>query len=154
MALFSGEKNPAEPKKEEKANVSTRAGGGELHTLLGKGSEFDGKLSFEGQVRIDGKYTGQIATKDVLVIGESAKVSADISAGTVIINGTVEGTIRATAMVELHPPARVKGVIEAPAMSMEKGVIFEGQTKMENLSAGSSSGAAKPPPPPAPGAPK
>ncbi len=146
MALFGSEKRDgvAEPtKKEEKTTVSTRAGGGELHTLLGKGSEFDGKLTFEGQVRIDGKYQGQISTKDVLVVGESAKVTADISAGTVIINGTVEGTIRAATMVELHPPARVKGTIEAPAMSMEKGVIFEGQTKMENLS-----GATKAPPPP------
>ena len=128
--------------KEEKT-VSGRVG--DIHTLLGKGSEFEGKLTFEGQVRIDGKYTGQIATKDVLVIGESARVSAEISAGTVIINGTVDGTIRASQMVELHPPARVKGTIETPSMSMEKGVIFEGTSKMENLGAKSA-----PPPPAAP----
>ena len=144
MALFGNEKRELQPTttalpKEEKA-VSARTG--ELHTLLGKGSEFDGKLSFEGQVRIDGKYTGHITTKDVLVIGESAKVSAEISAGTVIINGTVEGVIRASQLVELHPPARVKGTIETPSMSMEKGVIFEGNTKM-----GAESGKSAPPPP-------
>jgi cytoskeletal protein CcmA (bactofilin family) len=143
MALFGSDKR--EGSAEEKT-VSARTG--ELHTLLGKGSEFDGKLSFEGQVRIDGKYTGQIHTKDVLVIGESAKVNAEISAGTVIINGTVEGVIRATQMVELHPPARVKGTIETPAMSMEKGVIFEGQTKMGGGEA--PKGAALAPPPPGP----
>ena len=80
MALFGPDKRDGTaPTKEENA-VTARTG--ELHTLLGKGSEFDGKLSFEGQVRIDGKYTGQIHTKDVLVIGESAKVNAEISAGT------------------------------------------------------------------------
>jgi cytoskeletal protein CcmA (bactofilin family) len=123
MALFekSGEKL-----KEEK-HVSTK----DLHTLLGKGSEFDGKLSFEGQVRIDGKFSGHIQTKDVLVIGEGARVNAEITAGTVIVNGNVEGVIRASVLVELHPPARVKGIIETPAMTMDKGVIFEGQTKME-----------------------
>jgi cytoskeletal protein CcmA (bactofilin family) len=126
MALFSEKRDPALPKEEKTLSART----GELHTLLGKGSEFDGKLSFEGQVRIDGKYTGQITTKDVLVVGESARVNAEINAGTVIINGTVEGIIRATQLVELHPPARVKGTIETPAMSMEKGVIFEGNTKM------------------------
>jgi cytoskeletal protein CcmA (bactofilin family) len=142
MALFGNEKRePLALPKEEKV-VSARTG--ELHTLLGKGSEFDGKLSFEGQVRIDGKYTGQIHTKDVLVIGESARVNAEISAGTVIINGTVEGIIRATQVVELHPPARVKGTIETPAMSMEKGVFFEGTTKMGEPSKGA-------PPAPAPG---
>ncbi len=128
MALFGNEKRDGTAPTKEEIAVTARTG--ELHTLLGKGSEFDGKLSFEGQVRIDGKYTGHISTKDVLVIGESAKVNAEISAGTVIINGTVEGVIRATQVVELHPPARVKGTIETPSMSMEKGVIFEGTTKM------------------------
>ena len=149
MALFSGDKKDAPagsaaPARKEESNVSTRAG--DVHTLLGKGSEFEGKLSFEGQVRIDGKYSGQISTRDVLVIGEGARVNAEISAGTVIINGQVEGNIKATGMVELHPPARVKGSIESPALSMDKGVIFEGQCKMENLQA--QAGKA----PPAPGA--
>ena len=145
MALFSGDKKDAPasaPARNEEGKVSTRAG--DVHTLLGKGSEFEGKLSFEGQVRIDGKYSGQIATRDVLVIGEGARVSAEISAGTVIINGTVEGNIKATGLVELHPPAKVKGSIETPALSMDKGVIFEGQCKMENLTGKA---------PPAPGTP-
>lgn len=127
MALFGAEKS-AQP-KEEKA-VSGRTGG-DIDSLLGKGSEFDGKLTFEGQVRIDGKFSGQILTKDILTIGPNAKVNAEITAGTVIVNGQVEGTIRASALVELHPPARVKGSIETPALSIEKGVIFEGSTKME-----------------------
>lgn len=117
--------------KREDDNVSSRPG--EVHTLLGKGSEFDGKLTFEGQVRIDGKFTGQIVTKDVLVIGDGARVMAEIQAGTVIINGTVEGNVRATQIIELHMPARVKGNLEAPALQMDKGVIFEGSLKMENL---------------------
>jgi len=147
MALFGNEKKDApgtqsSPRLE--GNVSVRAG--EVHTLLGKGSEFDGKLSFEGQVRIDGKYSGQISTRDVLVVGEGAKVTAEIMAGTVIINGTVEGNIKATGSVELHPPARVKGSIETPALSIDKGVIFEGSCKMDNLGG---KGA-----PPAPGAPE
>src|SRR3954454_10022861 len=109
--------------KREDDNVVARPG--EVHTLLGKGSEFEGKLTFEGQVRIDGKFSGQIFTKDTLVIGEGARVTAEVTAGTVIVNGVVEGNIRATALVELHQPARVKGNIETPAMLMDKGVIFE-----------------------------
>ncbi|MFN0064178.1 MAG: polymer-forming cytoskeletal protein [Myxococcaceae bacterium] len=109
--------------------MSTRTG--DVHTLLGKGSEFDGKLSFEGQVRIDGKFSGQISTKDTLVIGDGARVNAEISAGTVVINGTVEGNVRAAQLIEMHPPARVKGNLEAPAVQMDRGVIFEGSCKME-----------------------
>lgn len=126
MALFGTEK------KDEEPQLSVRTG--DVHTLLGKGSEFDGKLSFEGQVRIDGKFSGQISTKDTLVVGEGARVSAEIIAGNVIVNGTVEGNIKASVLVELHPPAKVKGSIETPALSIDKGVVFEGTCKMENLS--------------------
>jgi cytoskeletal protein CcmA (bactofilin family) len=117
--------------KREDEHVVTRSGG--VDTVLGEGSEFEGKLTFQGQVRIDGKFNGQISTKDTLVIGNAAKVSAEISAGTVIVNGVVEGTIRATQLIELHQPARIKGTIESPALAMERGVLFEGTCKMESL---------------------
>lgn len=123
--------NPMAFMKREEEAVATRPG--EVHTLLGKGSEFEGKLTFEGQVRIDGKFSGQIFTKDTLVIGDGARVTAEITAGTVIINGTVEGNIRATQLIELHQPGRVKGTLETPALSVDRGVIFEGSCKMENL---------------------
>src|SRR5512132_309394 len=125
MALLSGPKDTKQPgavMREEEKVVSRP---GEVHTLLGKGSEFEGKLTFEGQVRIDGKFSGQIFTKDVLVIGDGAKVNAEINAGTVIVNGVVEGNIRATGTIELHQPARVKGNIETPSLAMDKGVLFE-----------------------------
>src|SRR5690242_5268197 len=110
--------------KREEENVVARPG--EVHTQLGKESEFEGKLTFEGQVRIDGKFSGQIFTKDTLVIGDGARVKAEINAGTVIVNGTVEGNIRATQLIELHQPGRVKGNIESPALSIDRGVMFEG----------------------------
>ncbi len=134
MAIFGekkDEKPGSVPPRKEESNVSGRVG--EVHTLLGKGSEFDGKLTFEGQVRIDGRFNGQINTKDTLVVGEGAKVTAEISAGTVIVNGTIEGNVRASQTVELHQPGRVKGSIETPALSIDRGVIFEGTCKMENL---------------------
>lgn len=139
MALF--EKNS----KNEESAVSVKTGGAEVDTLLGKGSEFEGKLVFKGQVRIDGKYSGHIQTDEVLIIGASAKVNAEISAGTVVISGTVEGLIRATSVVELHKGARVKGTIESPNITMEREVTFDGTMKMDGLSASKAA-------PPVPGA--
>ena len=140
MALF--EKNS----KNEESAVSPKTGGADVDTLLGKGSEFEGKLVFKGQVRIDGKYGGQIQTDEVLVIGPSARINAEISAGTVIISGQVEGVIRATSVVELHKGAKVKGTIEAPAVTMEREVTFDGTMKMDGVTGGR----AGPPPPPGP----
>ncbi len=105
---------------------------GELNALLGKGSEFEGKLAFEGKVRIDGAFTGEISTNDLLMIGDGAKVSAEIACGTIIIQGEIVGNIRATTAVELHRPARVRGDITTPSLMIEKGVIFEGRSKMES----------------------
>lgn len=105
----------------------------DLNALLGRGSEFEGKLSFEGTVRIDGKFNGSIVTKDVLVVGEGAVVSAEIDCGTIIVHGQIIGNVKARVGVELHSPARVKGNIEAPSLMIERGVTFDGQTKMEGV---------------------
>ena len=107
---------------------------GEITTLLGKGSAFEGKLIFEGTVRIDGKLTGEVFSDDVLVIGEGADVKAKIEVGVIIVEGNVEGNIRAAKAVELHAPARVRGNLETPSLFIDKGVMFEGSCKMEGLS--------------------
>jgi cytoskeletal protein CcmA (bactofilin family) len=104
---------------------------GEINTLLGRGSEFEGKLTFEGTVRIDGKLSGEIFSDDVLVIGEGAEISAEIEVGVIIVEGNVTGNIRAKRAVELHSPARMKGNIETPSLYIDKGVMFEGHCKMD-----------------------
>src|SRR6266545_4501591 len=121
-------------KRDELTSVPTATN--DLNALLGHGSEFEGKLTFEGTVRIDGKFTGTIVSGDVLVVGEGAKISAEITCGTVIVHGEVQGNIRAKSLVELHQPARVHGNLETPSLVIEKGVFFEGQCKMEGIGAG------------------
>jgi cytoskeletal protein CcmA (bactofilin family) len=107
------------------------AGGAQVTTLLGRGSEFEGKLSFEGTVRVDGKLSGEIFTEDVLIIGEGAEVRAEINVGAVIIEGSVQGNIHAKRSVEIHTPGRVRGNIITPSLFIEKGVMFDGTCQME-----------------------
>lgn len=103
----------------------------ELNALLGKGSEFDGKLAFEGTVRIDGNFTGEITTSDTLIVGEGARVQAEITCGAVVVHGEVIGNVKASQSVELHKPARLKGDVISPSLMIEKGVMFEGRAQME-----------------------
>ena len=100
-------------------------------TLLGKGSEFEGKLSFEGTVRVDGKLAGEIFTDDVLIVGEGAEVNAEVTVGSIVIQGTVRGNITAKRSVEIHSPGRVRGNINTPSLFIEKGVFFDGQCQMD-----------------------
>ncbi|MEM9492978.1 MAG: polymer-forming cytoskeletal protein [Myxococcota bacterium] len=109
-------------------------GNTQITTLLGQGSEFDGKLTFEGGVRIQGNFRGEIFSEDVLVIGEGAYVEAEIEIGEIIIQGTVVGNIRAKRAIEIHKPGKVKGDLTTPSLQMERGVVFEGRSFMEEMS--------------------
>jgi cytoskeletal protein CcmA (bactofilin family) len=101
-----------------------------LNAMLGAGSVFEGKLHFEGQVRIDGTFTGEITTTDLLVIGEGAKVSATINCGSVEIKGDITGNINASDSILLRATARVQADIYAPSLVVDKGAVFEGNSRM------------------------
>jgi len=106
----------------------------ELTALLGRGTRFEGKLFFQGRVRIDGELRGEIHSDDVLVIGEGAEVEADIDVATVIVKGgTVRGNIRARNSIELHVPAHIIGNLHSPSLVIEKGVKVEGTCTMAPL---------------------
>jgi cytoskeletal protein CcmA (bactofilin family) len=112
-------------------------------TLLGKGSEFEGKLSFEGTVRVDGKLTGEIFTDDMLVVGEGAEVNAEVTVGSIVIQGIVRGNITAKRSVEIHSPGRVRGNINTPSLFIEKGVFFDGNCQMDSSGATDAAPAAR-----------
>ncbi|MEO8633012.1 MAG: polymer-forming cytoskeletal protein [Chloroflexota bacterium] len=101
-----------------------------LNAMLGAGSVFEGKLHFEGQVRIDGTFTGEITTTDLLVIGEGAKVSATINCGSVEVKGNITGNINASESIVLRATAHVEADIYAPSLVVDKGAVFEGNTRM------------------------
>ncbi len=105
-------------------------GKGDIKAFLGSGSSFEGKLVFDEIVRLDGDFTGEVASKGALIIGESATVKAEVEVETLTISGKFHGNIKARCKVELKRPAQVNGNIETPALSMEEGVIFNGSVKM------------------------
>ncbi len=102
----------------------------EINAFFGKDTEFNGKIKFEGAVRIDGSFTGEIDTDGVLILGDTAKVKAEIRTHTAIISGQVDGNIYASDRVEIHPPGKVFGNIQTPVLVIHEDVVFEGNSKM------------------------
>jgi len=102
------------------------------NTFIAKGSEFVGKLTFEGTVRIDGKIDGEIFSRGTLIIGPGADIKAKINVDSVMISGNVNGNVTARKKIELRAPARLIGNITTPSLVVEQGVIFEGNCKMDN----------------------
>jgi cytoskeletal protein CcmA (bactofilin family) len=103
-----------------------------IQTFLGLETTLEGKLAFEGTVRLDGHFAGSIESKEgVMVVGEKAVIHADILVHTAVVCGEVSGNIRATNRIELHQPARVFGDLSAPVVIIDAGVIFHGNCNME-----------------------
>jgi cytoskeletal protein CcmA (bactofilin family) len=104
----------------------------EITALLGRGTRFEGKLQFEGCVRIDGAFRGEIRSDDTLVIGDGAVVHAEVDVATVIVRGgELHGNIRAKNAIELYSPGKVVGNLHSPSIAIERGVNFQGQCRMD-----------------------
>jgi cytoskeletal protein CcmA (bactofilin family) len=101
-----------------------------LSVLFGPESSVNGKLRFDGSVRIDGSFRGAIKTNDALVVGENAKIEADIACGSAVVSGEIVGNITASEGVELDTTARVKGDVTSPSLSVAKGAMFDGASRM------------------------
>lgn len=104
--------------------------GVDVYGFLGKGVEFEGQLKFEGAFQIDGVFKGEIQSTGTLVVGEGARVDADIQCGTLIIHGDVIGNVQATNRLEALAPARITGDIHTPVLVINQGVFFEGHVQM------------------------
>ncbi|MCH7614826.1 MAG: polymer-forming cytoskeletal protein [Nitrospinae bacterium] len=100
------------------------------YTFLGKGVDFKGTAQFEGTVRIDGRFEGEMHTNDTIIIGEHAIIKGNISGNVVVSGGKVQGNITAHHRVQLFNPAVVIGDIRTPNFSMEEGVCFQGLCDM------------------------
>ena len=103
-----------------------------ISTFLGSDSSVEGTIEFKGTIRLDGRVKGKISSNGgTLIVGEEALIHADIIAGTIIVMGQVSGTISATERLEVYPPGRVNGDVQAAIISIEPGGILNGNCRMK-----------------------
>lgn len=104
-------------------------------TLIGEGSIFEGKLKSSASVRIEGQMNGDIECSGDVTIGEKGNVNSDIiSARNITIAGQVNGNVQASNKLTITAKGKLYGNIAAASLSIEEGSIFEGTSRMENLS--------------------
>lgn len=140
MALFAKEdKTQKSEDALQSSSVPTNAASPsarDVQAHLGVGSRVEGKLTFDGSVRIDGQVEGEISAQDAVIIGEGAELTAQISANSVVVQGRVNGDITARKRVELKAPATLVGNITTPSLVIHEGVVFEGHCSMGGAAAG------------------
>ena len=101
-----------------------------IKAFLGDETEFTGFLTFEGTVRIDGKFNGEIKTSDNLIVGQTAVIKATINVGSIMVIGRVEGDIFATKKLQISSKGQVVGNVFTPALHIEDGAVLEGNVSM------------------------
>lgn len=104
--------------------------GEEDFTFLGRDVVFKGILTLKGNVRVDGQLEGELHSTGTLTVGEHAIITGNITAGILITSGKIKGDVTASEKVMILNPGIVIGDICTPAISIEAGAHFHGQSDM------------------------
>jgi cytoskeletal protein CcmA (bactofilin family) len=123
-----GDKRGAE--KVSTTSEAHMANGDDVSAFIGIGVELKGMITYNGTVRIDGQVDGEIHTDGTLLVGPEAVIKAKVTAGTIISRGRITGDIVATGRVGLLAPAVQNGLVRSPRLSIEEGVLFNGNLEM------------------------
>jgi cytoskeletal protein CcmA (bactofilin family) len=102
----------------------------EVVAFLGKGTDFRGVLRFEGTIRVDGRLEGEVFTRDTLIVGDTAEILGNLSVGTLITSGKINGNITATAKAHFMAPGAFTGDVASPALQVDEGFTFNGRCEM------------------------
>jgi cytoskeletal protein CcmA (bactofilin family) len=104
-----------------------------VRSLIDRGTQIRGNLTFTDGMRVDGNVVGNIhANEDsasLIVIGESAVIEGDVYSDHVIINGKIVGNVHAFELLELQPKAQIEGDVSYKALEMHQGAVISGQLK-------------------------
>ena len=114
-----------------KKKGATTSNGQALNTIIGRGSRFEGKLTVDNSVRIDGEFKGELACTGELTISQSGEADADLQCKDAYIDGVVNGTVRADK-VRLDTQSRFTGEVYTDSFTVAEGAIFHGSCSMEN----------------------
>jgi len=123
-------------------NVGFEADDNYINSIVGEGTHFRGHLQLSGLLRIDGDFSGSIATTGKVLVGKNGRADCTIEADTVVIGGILRGAIYATQKVIVLSSALILGNIHAPRLIAEEGVLMDGVLAIRENPARSLSGGA------------
>ncbi|SDB27255.1 protein CcmA, bactofilin family [Desulfonatronum thiosulfatophilum] len=102
----------------------------EINAFLGAGTSYEGKLQFQGSVRIDGNFLGRIDSEGTLIVGQDAKIDGEVNVGSLILSGFLKGQVIADNKVILNKTANMTGTMRTPSLVIEEGAVLDGEVIM------------------------
>jgi len=111
-----------------------RSGTEEFATILGSDATFKGELAFQGGVRIDGAFEGSITTTGKIHVSREGRLKAEIKAGTLIVEGQLEGNATVKERTELRATCRYAGDLKTGKLQVVEGATFAGRCEVGSIS--------------------
>ncbi len=108
---------------------------GEFPTILGQDAKFKGEITFDKGLRILGGFEGQIKSKGTLHVAEGARISAQVEAANVRVDGEIKGNVTATEKLQLSSTSRIEGDLRAARLEMNDGAQFVGHVAVGAMAA-------------------
>ncbi len=93
---------------------------------LDAGCELDGRLQFQGNVRIDGHVRGEVESAKTVLVSQNARVEAKVTAEFLIVHGTIEGDVEARRKLTLTSSAQVIGDVRTAGVTIDEGAKVRG----------------------------
>ncbi len=98
-----------------------------VETVVGEGSEFEGKIVVADGLRVDGLLMGKLEVGGNLRIGRTGQVVADVLCSKdVVVAGRVEGNLTCLGEIRLEPSAIVIGDVSGLLLVVEEGAVLRG----------------------------
>lgn len=98
--------------------------------VFGPGTLYQGDMSFEGRVRVDGTYRGRLYTEGTLEIGPDGLVDGEIDVASAIVSGTLKGQVRVRESITVHPTGLIEGLLDAGLAEIHSGARLFGQVRV------------------------
>jgi cytoskeletal protein CcmA (bactofilin family) len=115
----------------ESESIARSIKDGTMSGYVGTGTSLSGEVTFKAMWRIDGQFSGRIASENgTIIVGNSGQVDANVEVAIATIHGSVNGDVVASQRIELGRTARVNGNIQTPSLTIEQGAVFEGSCRM------------------------
>jgi cytoskeletal protein CcmA (bactofilin family) len=99
--------------------------------VIAANSTWSGNLRSEGSLQVFGVVDGELSAHDEIYVAEGARVTAHLTARTIIIAGSVDGTVECTARLEIMPSGYVSGDVTSPTLVVHEGARVDGDLKMQ-----------------------
>ena len=108
---------------------STTVDNSNIQTIIGQHASFKGELTFEGAVRIDGNFEGNIRSSNggTLIVSEVAVITGEVDVPNLVLHGSVNGNVRTTESLKMTATGKLRGDVEYHVISLSEGASINGR---------------------------